>query len=126
MNAPIPTERQVIVLPFPPASLSGHNKGSWHSKSAIVRKYREWARNATLAARPTVPATGDIGIRFTFTPPDRRGDRLNFANRTKPYADGVADALGVNDSRFLPSYHFTAPAKPGCVTIELHAAEVRG
>jgi hypothetical protein len=109
----------VIVLPFPPASLSGHAKGHWRSKSGPTAKHREWARVATLAAKPDVPGTGDIPIVVRFIPPDWRGDRVNFANRVKPYFDGIADALGVNDSRFLPTYQFHAPEKPGRVEVEL-------
>lgn len=108
-----------ISLPFPPASLSGHNKGHWRSKSGIVAKHREWARLATLEAKPIVPATGDIAIAVEFTPPDRRGDRINFPNRMKPYFDGIADALGTNDSRFVPSYRFAEPVKGGRVVVEI-------
>ena len=111
----------MIVLPFPPSSLSGHAKGHWRSKSGPTAKHREWARNATLAAMPAAPAEGDIAIRIRFVPPDRRGDRVNFPNRMKPYFDGIADALGVNDSRFLPSYEFAAPEKPGRVEVEVGA-----
>lgn len=112
----------ILTLPWPPASLSGHAEGHWRSKSTPTAKHREWARLATLEAKPTVPATGDIKVHVRFTPPDRRGDRTNFPNRVKPYFDGIAEALKVNDSRFLPSYEFCAPAKPGCVSFELEAA----
>lgn len=111
----------MIELPFPPASLSGHNTGHWRAKSAIVAKHREWALRATLAIRNqlNIPLTDDcdIHVSTTFYPPDRRGDRINFPNRMKPYFDGVADALKVNDSRFVPSYHFAEPSKQPRVVI---------
>lgn len=113
----------IIELPFPPASLSGHNKGHWHTKSPIVSKHREWARLATMEAKPVVPDTGDIRVSVTFYPPDRRGDRVNFPNRMKPYWDGIADALKANDSRFLPSFHYGLPSKPGCVVVTIGGAE---
>jgi crossover junction endodeoxyribonuclease RusA len=109
----------IITLPFPPASLSGHNTGHWRAKSPIVAKHRTWAKLATIAAEIAVPETGDIRISFTFYPPDNRGDRLNFVNRIKPYADGIAEALGVNDKRFLPSYHFGLPAKGGSIVVNI-------
>lgn len=109
----------MIELPFPPASLSGHNKGHWHAKSGIVAKHREWAKSATLAAKPNVPSEGDIRVCVTFYPPNKRGDRVNFPNRIKPYFDGIADALKVNDSRFLPSYHFAEPVHNPRVVIEV-------
>jgi len=102
-----------IELPWPPASLSGHNKGHWRDRAEIVAKHRLWARNATLAAKAAAPPHGDIKVIVVFYPPDRRGDRVNFANRLKPYFDGIAEALGVNDSRFFPSYHFAEPIKGG-------------
>lgn len=113
----------LIELPFPAASLAGHANGNakW-KKIADTKSHREWARLATLAVgRIELPDAGDVGISFTFTPADRRGDRLNFPNRIKPYADGIADALGINDARFLPSYHYTAPEKPGKVVIVVEA-----
>jgi crossover junction endodeoxyribonuclease RusA len=108
-----------IMLPWPPASLSGHAGGHWRSKSSPTAKHREWARLATLAAHATAPATGDIRVHIRFVPPDRRGDRTNFPNRMKAYLDGIAEAMDVNDSRFLPSYEFAEPVKPGRVEVEI-------
>lgn len=109
-----------IILPWPPASLSGHAKGHWRSKAAVTAKHREWARRATLAEGSLgIPMDGDIRVIVTFYPPNRRGDRVNFANRMKPYFDGIADALKVNDSRFLPTYHFREPVKGGQVVVSI-------
>lgn len=107
-----------IILPWPPAALSGHAKGHWRAKAAVTGHHRKWAIIATHAAGEiAVPYDGDIPISITFVPPNRRGDRTNFANRLKPAIDGIADALGVNDSRFLPSYHYAEPEKPGRVEV---------
>lgn len=111
-----------ITLPFPPASLSGHAKGNgqW-VKIADTKKFREWARNAALAAKLSAPGEGDIGVQITFEPPNRRGDRVNFPNRCKPIFDGIADAMKVNDSRFVPSFVFLPPCAPGQVLVEVVA-----
>ena len=110
----------MIELPFPPSSLSGHAKGHWRSKAAVTAKHRAWAKAATLAVGPFgSEGTGDIRVIVTFYPPSRRGDRVNFPNRMKPYFDGIADALRVNDSRFLPSYLCAEPVKDGRVTVVL-------
>lgn len=116
MGAPIAT---TFSLPFPPASLSGHNNGRWQSKSGPVKVHRAIAKLATLEACVAVPDEGDIPITMTFHPPDKRGDRVNFPNRAKPLWDGIADALGVNDSRFLPTYVFGDPVKGGQVLVTL-------
>ena len=111
-----------IILPWPPASLSGHNTGHWRARSAIVAKHREWARLATLAAGVSAPDQGDIHLIVTFYPPDRRSDRLNFPARCKPHFDGIADALKVNDKRFVASYHYAEPVKDARVVIVLEPA----
>jgi hypothetical protein len=111
----------IIELPWPPASLSGHNTGHWRALSGIVRKHREWARLATLEAKPTIIQSDDADVLLcvTFFPPNRRGDRINFSNRMKPYFDGIADALGVNDRRFLPVYRYGDPIKGGKIMVEV-------
>ena len=109
----------MIVLPFPPASLSGHNTGDRYTKAPIVAKHRLWASQATLAARPPIPAEGDVRLHIHFVPPDRRGDRTNYWNRCKPYIDGIADALEINDKRFLPSMDFAEPESPGRIEVEV-------
>ena len=107
-----------IDLPWPPSSLSGHAKGNWHAKAAVTKKHREWAAVATRAAGTVhLAPDGDIGVHVTFQPPTRRGDRVNFPNRMKPYFDGIAEALGVNDSRFLPAYAFGDVVKGGNIRI---------
>lgn len=108
-----------IELPFPPSSLSGHANGGWRAKASITAEYRNIAREATRRADVRVPASGDILVSVHFYPPNNASDRVNFPNRMKPYFDGIADALGVNDKRFLPSFHFHAPAKPGAVLVEV-------
>jgi len=111
-----------IVLPFPPATLSGHHNVHWRVLQPVKKKHREWARLATLAALPKVAEKGDIRVIAAFYPPDNRGDRVNYPNRMKPYWDGIADALGVNDRRFLPSYLFGEPVKGGSCVVTIGEA----
>ena len=110
----------MIVLPFPPASLSGHNTGHWSKKSGDVAALRLLAKSRTRSAGiRAADGEGDIRIHFRFVPPNNRGDRVNIPNRLKPLIDGIADGLGVNDKRFLPSYEFADPEKPGRVEVTL-------
>ena len=116
-----------MVLPFPPSSLSGHAKGNgrWR-KIAETKSLRAKAREE--AGKVTWPdfgdgkpytREGDIHLYVTFYPPTKQGDRVNFPARAKPLIDGLADALGVNDARFIPHYYFCAPQKPGRVEIRI-------
>ena len=108
-----------IDLPFPNSKLSGHNTGHWRAKADIVAKHRKWARLAVLN-KITMPETGDIYTKVIFYPPDNRGDRLNYPNRMKPYFDGMAEGLGVNDKRFdVPQYEVMPIEKPGRVVIKI-------
>ncbi len=107
----------IIELPWPPSSLSGHNDGHWRSKSGIVAKHRKWAMQATLAARPSIPSEGDIPLHIHFHAPDNRSDRMNYWNRCKPYGDGIAEALGINDRHFLPSMSFGENIAGGKVVV---------
>lgn len=115
-----------ILLPFPSSLLAGHAKGNdrW-AKIKATKEHREWANYATKAALRGRKGTdlfglsGDISLVIRFVPPNNRGDRVNFPNRMKPIFDGIADALGVNDSRFLPSYHFAKACAPGHVSVDI-------
>jgi hypothetical protein len=109
----------MIRLPFPPGSLSGHAKGNHFAKSRVTKQWRGWAWVATMEAKPVVPETGDIVVRVRFVPPDNRSDRTNFANRMKPIFDGIAQALGVNDKRFVPAYDYAEPCAPGWIEVTL-------
>jgi crossover junction endodeoxyribonuclease RusA len=111
----------LIELPWPPKELSGHSDKHFWRMRPIIKKHREWASNATKAALPIVLPDGDIRVIATFYPPDRRTDRVNMPTRLKPYWDGIADALKVNDRRFLPSYHFAEPVQNPCVVIEVRS-----
>lgn len=102
-----------VTLPWPPSILAGHAKGNgqW-KKIAATKALREAAKDAVEAIGPITLADGDILISITFYPPDLRGDRCNFYNRLKGAFDGVADALSVNDRRFVPTtMHYAEPVK---------------
>ena len=113
----------MIVLPFPPAELSGHNSGHWRDHNKLVATLRaeafHIARKALREAGYVAPAKGDIPLHVRFVPPDNRGDRWNFMQRAKCQIDGVAEAMNVNDRRFLPICTYAEPEKPGRVEIAL-------
>lgn len=104
--------RSPIVLVWPPMELSGHANGNRWRKSKLTKQFRQWAFAAALSAKVQgVPDKGDLGLDVTFYPPNDRSDRLNYPNRMKAAFDGIAQALRVNDKRFLPTYHYAPPDK---------------
>lgn len=117
MNRPV--NPRAIELPWPSSKLSGHNNGAWHHKSGTVKAHRLLACKEAEKLGLRVLSDDDIRVRVDFFRPDKRGDRINFPNRMKPYFDGIADALEVNDSRFVPEYHFHDGEKPGMVRVTL-------
>lgn len=112
----------MIVLPWPPSALSSNARGHWSKRSRATAKYRDDARLCTLAAKVSVPAEGDIGLTIRFVPPNNRMDRANYPAMLKAGLDGVADALRVNDRRFVPSFTYADPEKPGRVEVTVEAA----
>ena len=114
-----------IALPWPSALLSGHAKGNqvW-KRIAETKKLRAEATFLAHLASPKVPATGDIPITIRFHAPDNRGDRVNYPARSKPLIDGIADALGVNDRRLLPTWEYGENIEGGRVTV-LFSEEVK-
>jgi crossover junction endodeoxyribonuclease RusA len=111
----------IVEFPFPPATLSGHANGNkrWE-KIALTAKWRAMAKRLTeQAGSIALPEEGDILVHYHFEMPDRRSDRGNAYRRTKAIEDGIADALGVNDRRFLPSISFSGPLKPGKVVVTI-------
>lgn len=102
-------DAEVEVPLTPDAALSpNHRSRSYKAKIKPARYAREQARLATLGdTQPRTRAAfaasaGAIGVRVAvcWPAPRRRQDEDNVLASLKPFLDGVADALGVNDARF--------------------------
>lgn len=124
-SASVVGEPILIELPFPDKLLwpNGRTR-SYHAKWAQVKKHREWARIATLAAK-VPPITGRVDWSVTIHPKTRNViDRDNAYASLKSYADGIATALGVDDKLFnTPRLTFGEPIKGGLVRIEIEAVD---
>lgn len=120
-----------IVLPWPNPKLNpNRSKGMhWASTTALRKTARTdagyLARQAMSADRGSVgDAASTLALSITFVQPDKRArDRDNLLAALKPSLDGVADALGVNDSQFDPiTIRREYGPKPGSVLIEVAPA----
>jgi crossover junction endodeoxyribonuclease RusA len=111
-----------IALPWPSRTLSPNARVHWGKKASAVKKYRHagfWA-----AKEKGIPPLGEeINLRITFIPPTTRArDEDNFIASIKSGLDGIAQAWGVDDSRFrIKEHSFGKAQKPGCVIVEVVA-----
>lgn len=116
----------VIKLPYPHKALWPNGRAHHFAKAREVKKHREWARLATLAEKIRVPSEGSIKVYATFRPKPSGPlpDADNAIASLKPSFDGIAEALGINDQRFIPQpVSFGPRIKGGSVSIRL---EVEG
>lgn len=118
----------IVVLPLPDKRLSPNARVHYHTLATAKRKAKADALIATMAAvnggmreeRHRRAGTGPIAVGIFYYPPTRRNrDFDNALSSLKASLDGIAEALAVNDSRFLPTLQFMPPEKPGRVEIVL-------
>jgi hypothetical protein len=105
-------------ISFPGPLLNPNSTKHWSKKAKAKASHRMESKTLARSARPIVPDTDIIRVHLDFYPPDhRKRDRDNMRASMKAALDGLADALGVDDVRFDPTYTHHAPIKPGKVVI---------
>lgn len=91
-----------ILLPWPPRAVHPNARTHWAQKARATKRMRHDAAWAAKSAG--LSAGGPVHVSLTFYPPDkRRRDLDGCISSCKAYLDGLADALGVDDSRFTLS-----------------------
>jgi len=118
-----------VTLPFPAAKLNPNNSKGLHWAATSGLRKKAHADGFCLARQVArqigwTPVTGELPLRVTFSVPDRRlRDRDNLMAAMKCALDGVAEALGVDDSQFEPTIvRRIYGTKPGAVHIEVGGA----
>jgi crossover junction endodeoxyribonuclease RusA len=108
-----------VRLPWPPSCLTPNAKRRkhWSVYRGPAKKYREACWALTLEAK----AKGRL-VSVTFYPPHRRFDDDSMIGAFKHGRDGIADALGVNDKHFRPSYIFADPVPGGLIEARIGEA----
>lgn len=109
-----------ILLPWPPRVVHPNHRGHWSPKARATKRMRQDAAWAAKSSGLTAP-DGPLHVALTFYPPDkRRRDLDGCISACKAYLDGLADALGVDDSRFTLSARIASVcAHEGEVKIEV-------
>jgi crossover junction endodeoxyribonuclease RusA len=107
----------VVRLPWPPRQLSPNARCDRRAIAGIRKRYRETCGWEAKAAK-LLPGT-HVAIRFC--PPDRiRRDVDNMLASIKSGLDGVADAIGQDDSEWITHTLSRGPVeKGGAVYIEI-------
>jgi crossover junction endodeoxyribonuclease RusA len=107
-----------IVLPWPPAELSPNARVHWTLKSRKAKQYKHDCWALTLAAKVKVETEGKINLHITFRPPsNRRRDQDNMVAQAKYAFDGMALALGVDDSRFSSQFEIGELIRGGAIEV---------
>lgn len=96
-----------IYLPWPDSSLMPNRRAGkhWASYQNAKTKARNdgWAAAKLALGRSTFTCPERVKVRWTFAAPDkRRRDLDGLYGACKHYQDGIAAALGVDDSIFRP------------------------
>lgn len=91
-----------VTLGWPPRELSPNSRCHWAKKAKAAKAYRLDCFYLAKEAKVTAPAEGPINLRIEFVPPSLRAyDADNCVAQIKAGLDGLAEALKVNDKRFV-------------------------
>jgi len=106
-----------VILPWPPKELSPNSR----KHRLHTTKFRKGYKTACWAvAKEAKPDRTKTHLDITFSPPDgRRRDLDNMLGSIKYGLDGLALALGVDDSDWTLTIRKGAKVKGGAVYIEL-------
>ena len=96
-------KKMTVTLPWPPKELSPNARVHWSKKSKSAKAYRLACYVLALeAGLRSVDWEGKVHIWLDFYPPDKRQrDDDNLVASFKSGRDGLADALGIDDKRFV-------------------------
>jgi crossover junction endodeoxyribonuclease RusA len=118
-----------VTLPWPHKDLWPNSRPHW----AALARERKKARQAGHWLARGAGASGfkpfqSVTVSLTFVPPNAiRRDTDGMIGATKGFLDGIADAIGIDDSRWTWAAPIIAkPEKPGRVVVTITPVEVAG
>jgi crossover junction endodeoxyribonuclease RusA len=110
-----------IFLPWPDRRLSPNARGHWSSLARAKKSAKNVAYYTTLEAGIGKIEADSMTVRYSFFPPSRRAyDLDNLVASMKAAADGIALAIGVDDSKWNIAVSPRGPVeRNGMVKVEL-------
>lgn len=115
-------------MPWPHPKLSPNAREHWTTVSRLKRGYRARCRTIGQAAGVQVLAGSKnrVCVHLTFFPPDKRArDADNMLAAMKSGLDGLADAMGVDDSKWRVSFEVAEESVKGGVVFVQVKEEVK-
>lgn len=108
-----------IVLPWPPSQLNPNRSKHWSLVAPFKKKYRAACGWQAVAQGAKKLQAERLTVHLTFYPPDRRPrDADNMLASMKSGLDGLADVLGVDDSKWTLTFE-VSPDLGGMVRVEV-------
>ncbi|MBW3095660.1 endonuclease [Pseudohoeflea coraliihabitans] len=109
-----------LQLPWFDPILNPNKRVHWAPEAKAKRKARMDTAWLTRTAGGALLNCEQVHVSMTFVPPDRRARDLdNMAAATKAHRDGIADVIGIDDSRWSLSFRKVEPSPPGSVLVEI-------
>ena len=110
-----------LYLDWPPRQLSPNARLHWAAKAKLVKAYRNACGWKVRADGIGKIVADTVHVAMTFYPPTKAHYDLDgLISRMKAGLDGVADVIGVDDSKWTLSASKAAPiGKEGMVKLEL-------
>lgn len=111
-------------LPWPDRRLSPNARVHWASLARAKKAAKRAAYYTVLEAGVGKIEADSLSVRYSFFPPSRRAyDMDNLIASMKAAADGIAQAIGVDDSKWNIAVSPRGPVeKNGMVKVELEWA----
>lgn len=110
-------------LPWPDSKLSPNARLHWAKKAKAAKKARQSAYVHALEAKAVRLDADRLNVSLTFHAPDkRRRDTDNAISSMKNALDGIAQATGIDDSKWQLAFRWGDPVPGGAVKVELEAA----
>lgn len=113
----------VVTLPWPARALHPNARVHWSRRAKAAKRAREDAAWLAVAAGVEPLSAQAVNVTMIFFPPDNRPrDVDGMLSACKASIDGIADLLGIDDSRWNFVLRREPPKKPGSVRIEIEVA----
>lgn len=111
----------ILTLPWPPKVLSPNDRPHWAKLARAKKAYRHACAWTAKSQGATQVDAERLQVHLTFVPPDRRSrDDQNLIAAMKSGLDGIADVIGVDDSKWYVTHEpYSTEKTGGFVKVEI-------